>query len=72
MPIDRFPRTSREADDVAPSLAAFICRVGPEQAIDAVRLGLAMDRPHLGARARLTPSLSGLSITDTRPRQRGR
>ena len=72
MPIDRFPRTSREADDVAPSIAAFICRVGPEQAIDAVRSGWRWTG-HIWVPAHApTQSLSGLGITDTPTGQRGR
>jgi hypothetical protein len=38
MPAD-FRRDSHEMDEVATSLAAFICRVGAEQSLDDVRVG---------------------------------
>lgn len=36
---DDFRRDSPDMDEVATSVAAFVCRVGAEQALDAVRVG---------------------------------
>jgi hypothetical protein len=67
---DDFRLNSPDMDEVATGLAAFVCRVGAEQALDAVRVGWRWTGRIWVPSYSRTQDVTRLLVTDSSERRR--